>query len=81
MARHKGITNLFSFPEWTASRKPSYRINGVAECVGFDFSDPAMSGTVRRMHAYMQTILSYETTLLREYDTTLVVLGELKPSR
>ena len=30
----------------------------------FDFSDPAMSGTVRRMHAYMQTILSYETTLL-----------------
>ena len=25
--------------------------------------------------------LSYETTLLREYDTTLVVLGELKPSR
>ena len=47
----------------------------------FDFSDPAMSGTVRRMHAYMQTILSYETTLLREYDTTLVVLGELKPSR
>jgi hypothetical protein len=49
LARHKAITNLFSFPEWTASRKLSH--------------------------------LSYETTLLREYDTTLVVLGELKPSR
>jgi hypothetical protein len=46
----------------------------------FDFSDPMMSSTVRRMHAYMQTILSYETTLLRDYDSTLVVLGGLQAS-
>jgi type II secretory pathway pseudopilin PulG len=46
----------------------------------FDFSDLAMSGTVRRMHAYMQTILSYETTLLAEYDTTLVILGAPAPT-
>jgi hypothetical protein len=45
----------------------------------FDFSDAVMSGTVRRMHAYMQTVLSYETVLLREYDSTLVLLSEKKP--
>lgn len=41
----------------------------------FDFSDPAMPGTVRRMHAYMQTVMSYETVLLQSYDSTLTALG------
>jgi type II secretory pathway pseudopilin PulG len=40
----------------------------------FDFSDTAMHGTVRRMSAYMQTVMSYETVLLRESDSTLAVL-------
>jgi type II secretory pathway pseudopilin PulG len=47
----------------------------------FDFSDGAMGGTVRRMSAYMQTILSYETAMLRGYDSSLVVLGASDPSR
>jgi hypothetical protein len=41
----------------------------------FDFSDPAMSGTVRRMHAYMQTVLSYENALMAGYDSALVELA------
>lgn len=40
----------------------------------FDFSDPAMRGTVRRMNVYMQTVRSYERTLLREYDAALLAL-------
>lgn len=47
----------------------------------FDFSDPAMAGTVRRMHAYMQTVMSYETALLRDYDSTLVHLGAAGSAR
>lgn len=30
----------------------------------FDFSDIAMTGTVRRMHAYMQTVVSYASAAL-----------------
>lgn len=41
----------------------------------FDFSDPAMRGTVRRMNVYMQTVLSYEHALLRDYETALRALG------
>ncbi len=41
----------------------------------FDFSDLAMAGTVRRMNAYMQTVMSYENALLAGYDSTLAVLG------
>jgi hypothetical protein len=40
----------------------------------FDFSDSAMPGTVRRMHVYMQTILSFETALLKDYDVALAAL-------
>jgi len=47
----------------------------------FDFSDPAMSGTVRRMHAYMQTVMSYETVLLTRYDSTLAQLGAATAAR
>jgi type II secretory pathway pseudopilin PulG len=43
----------------------------------FDFSDPAMAGTVRRMHAYMQTVLSYETALSANYDSALVRLSDV----
>lgn len=39
-----------------------------------DFSDPAMRGSVRRMNAYMQTVMSYEGALVRESDSTLAVL-------
>ena len=35
-----------------------------------------MPGTVRRMSAYMQTILSYEAAMLTGYDSSLVVLGD-----
>jgi hypothetical protein len=38
----------------------------------FDFSDPAMPGTVRRMRAYMQTVLSFETAMAADYDSALV---------
>ena len=41
----------------------------------FDFSDPVVSGTVRRMHVYMQTVMSYESALLQSYDSTLTTLG------
>ena len=48
----------------------------------FDFSDPAMSGTVRRMHAYMQTVLSYENApLMAGYDSALVELAGDGPKR
>lgn len=47
----------------------------------FDFSDPAMVGTVRRLNAYMQTILSFEHELVRDYDAALIALGETDPSR
>jgi type II secretory pathway pseudopilin PulG len=40
----------------------------------FDFSDVAMHGTVRRVNAYMQTVMSYETALARQCDSTLAVL-------
>jgi type II secretory pathway pseudopilin PulG len=40
----------------------------------FDFSDPAMAATVRRMHAYMQTVVVYETALIADYDSALVRL-------
>ena len=40
----------------------------------FDFSDAAMPATVRRMNAYMQTVISFETTLLREYADGLRTL-------
>ncbi len=42
----------------------------------FDFSDAAMPGTVRRMHVYMRTVLSYETALLGEYDAALAALAD-----
>ncbi len=44
----------------------------------FDFADPAMSGTVRRMNVYMQTVLSFEHALIRVYDAALTALGESK---
>lgn len=47
----------------------------------FDFSDSAMAGTVRRMHAYMQTVMSYETVLMRSYDSALAQLGGKAPTR
>jgi hypothetical protein len=40
----------------------------------FDFSDPAMAATVRRMRAYMQTVVAYETALMADYDSALVRL-------
>ena len=40
----------------------------------FDFSDAAMPATVRRINAYMQTVVSFETTLLREYADGLQTL-------
>ena len=40
----------------------------------FDFSDAAMPATVRRMNAYMQTVISFETVLLREYADGLRIL-------
>jgi type II secretory pathway pseudopilin PulG len=40
----------------------------------FDFSDPAMMATVRRMRAYMQTVVVYETALMADYDSALVQL-------
>jgi len=40
----------------------------------FDFSDAAMMATVRRMHAYMQTVVVYETALMADYDSALVKL-------
>ena len=40
----------------------------------FDFADPAMAGTVRRMNVYMQTVLSYEHALAREYAAALAML-------
>jgi hypothetical protein len=40
----------------------------------FDFSDAAMPATVRRMNVYMQTVLSYESALMRQYDATLRAL-------
>jgi hypothetical protein len=40
----------------------------------FDFSDAAMPATVRRMNAYMQTVISFETALLREYADGLQTL-------
>jgi hypothetical protein len=45
----------------------------------FDFSDPAMPGTVRRMRAYMQTILVYEIALAADYDSALVQLNGAGP--
>ena len=42
----------------------------------FDFSDPAMGGTVRRLNVYMQTVLSFEHHLVRDYDAALTALGE-----
>lgn len=42
----------------------------------FDFADPAMAGTVRRMNVYMQTVLSFEHALLHDYDAALLILGE-----
>ena len=40
----------------------------------FDFSDAAMPATVRRINAYMQTVVSFETVLLREYADGLQTL-------
>jgi hypothetical protein len=40
----------------------------------FDFSDPAMAATVRRMRVYMQTVVAYETALMAGYDSALVKL-------
>jgi type II secretory pathway pseudopilin PulG len=45
----------------------------------FDFSDAAMPATVRRMHAYMQTVLNFETALLKDYDAALAALGTVAP--
>jgi hypothetical protein len=45
----------------------------------FDFSDPAMRGTVRRMNVYMQTVLTYEHALLREYELALRALDATVP--
>ncbi|MEP6618604.1 MAG: hypothetical protein ABJE47_04800 [bacterium] len=33
----------------------------------FDFSDAAMPATIRRMSAYMQTVVSFESVLLQDY--------------
>ena len=41
----------------------------------FDFSDAAMRATVRRMNVYMQTVISFETALLREYAEGLLTLS------
>ena len=40
----------------------------------FDFSDAAMPATVRRLNAYMQSVMSFETALAAECDSTLAVL-------
>ena len=40
----------------------------------FDFSDPAMPSTVRRMHAYGATVVSYERVLVSSYDATLKLI-------
>ncbi len=45
----------------------------------FDFSDAAMPATVRRMRAYMQTVMSYEQVLLARYDAALAAL-EARPA-
>ena len=47
----------------------------------FDFADPAMVGTVRRLNVYMQTVLSFEHELVREYDAALTALGEADPAK
>ena len=40
----------------------------------FDFSDAAMPSTVRRMHAYGATVVSFERTLVSSYDATLKLI-------
>jgi hypothetical protein len=40
----------------------------------FDFSDASMPGTVRRMRAYMQTVVVYEEAITSDYDSALAVL-------
>ena len=46
----------------------------------FDFSDAAMPATVRRMSVYMQTVVSFESALLREYaDGLIAVSGPTSP--
>ncbi len=47
----------------------------------FDFSDAAMPSTVRRMHAYSATVLSFERTLISSYDETLDLIGSATASR
>ena len=41
---------------------------------GFDFSDAAMPATVRRISAYMQTVVSFESALLKDYEQGLAAL-------
>ena len=47
----------------------------------FDFSDGAMPSTVRRMHAYSATVLSFERALISNYDATVALIGSPSTSR
>ena len=39
-----------------------------------DFSDTQMHDTVRRLRAYIQSVLSFERYLLKQYDVALARL-------
>lgn len=45
----------------------------------FDFSDAAMSSTVRRMLVYVITMRTYEDTLLSRYTAALKLVGQPPP--
>jgi hypothetical protein len=47
----------------------------VASIPTFDFSDPAMSSTIRRMLVYVSTVRTNEDTLLNRYAAALKLLG------
>jgi type II secretory pathway pseudopilin PulG len=79
-----GALSHMSYPD-VAALSTAYTIQGKLDAFNtaylplFDFSDPAMSGTVRRMHVYMQTVLSYEGALMAGYDSALVQLEGAPP--
>jgi hypothetical protein len=47
----------------------------LASIPGFDFSDAAMSSTIRRMLVYVATVRTNEDTLLNRYAAALKLLG------
>src|SRR4051812_29398202 len=67
------------YPE-VAAVSTAYTLQGKVDAFNasyipvFDFSDPAMAATVRRMRAYMQTVVAYERALMADYDSALVQL-------